>query len=114
MNQPAGSEPSAPTAAPAAPSGSSGGAAAPAGAGGTPPGQTDKVHSVRTGICLTRENFIAYFYGTEIAAEVLAQAMIRARCKFGIHLDMNVGHTGLEFYRVAPAPELPGRGAVFA
>jgi hypothetical protein len=74
--------------------------------GGTPPGQTDKVHSVRTGICLTRENFIAYFYGTEIAAEVLAQAMIRARCKFGIHLDMNVGHTGLEFYRVAPASEL--------
>jgi hypothetical protein len=74
--------------------------------GGTPPGQTDKVHSVRTGICLTRENFIAYFYGTEIGAEALAQAMIRARCKFGIHLDMNVGHTGLEFYRVAPASEL--------
>jgi hypothetical protein len=78
--------------------------------GGTPPGQTDKVHSVRTGICLTRENFIAYFYGTEIAAEVLAQAMIRARCKFGIHLDMNVGHTGLEFYRVAPASELAPMG----
>jgi hypothetical protein len=78
--------------------------------GGTPPGQTDKVHSVRTGICLTRENFIAYFYGADIAAEVLAQAMIRARCKFGIHLDMNVGHTGLEFYRVAPAAELPPVG----
>lgn len=74
--------------------------------GGTPPGQTDKVHSTRSGICLTREDFIAYFYGQDIAAEVLAQAMIRARCKFGIHLDMNVGHTGLEFYRVAPAAEL--------
>jgi len=74
--------------------------------GGTPPEQTDKVHAVRTGICLTREDFIAYFYGTEIAAEVLAQAMIRARCKFGIHLDMNFGHTGLEFYRVGPAPNL--------
>jgi hypothetical protein len=74
--------------------------------GGTPPEQTDKVHSVRTGICLTRENFVAYFYGAEIAAEVLAQAMIQARCKFGIHLDMNVGHTGLEFYRVAPASQL--------
>jgi hypothetical protein len=78
--------------------------------GGTPPGQTDKVHSTRSGICLTRENFIAYFYGQDIAAEVLAQAMIRARCKFGIHLDMNVGHTGLEFYRVAPAAELPPMG----
>jgi hypothetical protein len=74
--------------------------------GGTAPGQTDKVHTVRTGICLTRENFIAYFYGAELAAEVLAQAMIQARCKFGIHLDMNVGHTGLEFYRVGPAAEL--------
>jgi hypothetical protein len=36
--------------------------------------------------------------------------MIRARCKFGIHLDMNVGHTGLEFYRVAPAADLPPLG----
>ena len=59
--------------------------------GGTPPGRADKMHTVRTGICLTTENFVAYFYGAEIAAEVLAQAMIRARCKFGIHLDMNVG-----------------------
>src|SRR6266446_1831971 len=37
MNQPAGSELSAPAAAPAAPSGSSGNATAPAGAGGNPP-----------------------------------------------------------------------------
>jgi hypothetical protein len=74
--------------------------------GGTPPGQTDKIHTVRSGICLTRENFVAYFYGAETAADVLAQAMIRARCKFGIHLDMNAGHTGLEFYRVAPTAEL--------
>jgi hypothetical protein len=78
--------------------------------GGTPPDQTDKVHSVRTGVCLTREDFIAYFYGSEIGAEVLAQAMIQARCKFGIHLDMNVGHTGLEFYRVAPAAQLAPLG----
>lgn len=78
--------------------------------GGTPPGQADKVHSVRTGICLTVDDFIAYFYGADIAAEVLAQGMIRARCKFGIHLDMNVGHTGLEFYHVAPASELPPIG----
>jgi len=32
--------------------------------------------------------------------------MISARCKFGIHLDMNVGHTGLEFYRIAPTSQL--------
>ncbi len=78
--------------------------------GGTPPDQTDKVHTVRSGICLTREDFVAYFYGAEIAAEVLAQAMIQARCKFGIHLDMNVGHTGLEFYRVGPAEQVAPLG----
>jgi hypothetical protein len=78
--------------------------------GGAAPDQTDKVHSVRSGICLTRESFIAYFYGAELASEVLAQAMIQARCRFGIHLDMNVGHTGLEFYRVAPAAQLSPLG----
>jgi hypothetical protein len=78
--------------------------------GGTPPGQTDKVHTTRSGICLTREDFVAYFYGAELSAEALAQGMIQARCKFGIHLDMNVGHTGLEFYRAAPAAELAPLG----
>jgi len=78
--------------------------------GGTPPGQTDKIHTVRSGICLTRENFIGYFYGAESAADVLAQAMIRARCRFGIHLDMNAGHTGLEFYRVAPTSDFAPLG----
>ncbi|MET0594209.1 MAG: hypothetical protein ABW133_16020, partial [Polyangiaceae bacterium] len=73
--------------------------------GGTPPGQADKVHTTRSGICLTREDFVAYFYGAELSAEALAQGMIQARCKFGIHLDMNVGHTGLEFYRAAPAAD---------
>jgi hypothetical protein len=78
--------------------------------GGTPPGQADKVHTTRSGICLTRDDFVAYFYGAELSAEALAQGMIQARCKFGIHLDMNVGHTGLEFYRAAPAADLTALG----
>lgn len=81
--------------------------------GGTPPGWHDKTHTVRTGICLTRERFVAYFYGNEIDAEVLADAMIAARCSFGIHLDMNAGHSGLEFYRVAPAKEFTPFGRPF-
>jgi hypothetical protein len=32
--------------------------------------------------------------------------MIQARCAFGLALDMNSGHSGLEFYKVAPAAEL--------
>ncbi|WP_437979033.1 hypothetical protein WMF11_23675 [Sorangium sp. So ce295] len=78
--------------------------------GGTPPGWADKTHTVRTGICLTRERFVAYFYGADVSPEALAQAMIQARCSYGIALDMNAGHSGLEFYRVAPSGELPPLG----
>jgi hypothetical protein len=71
--------------------------------GGTPPGWADKTHTVRTGMCLTKERFIAYFYGADISPDALAQAMIQARCSYGLALDMNAGHSGLEFYKVAPA-----------
>ncbi|APR79621.1 Cobalt-zinc-cadmium resistance protein [Minicystis rosea] len=73
--------------------------------GGTPPGWADKTHTVRTGICLTKERFVAYFYGADLSPEALAQAMIQTRCSFGLALDMNAGHSGLEFYKVAPAEE---------
>lgn len=74
--------------------------------GGTPPGWADKTHTVRTGICLTKERFIAYFYGADLSPDALAQAMIQARCSYGLALDMNAGHSGLEFYKIAPSEEL--------
>ena len=74
--------------------------------GGTPPGWPDQIHSARSGICLTDEGFAGYFYSTSISAEDLAQGMLDARCKFGIHLDMNPGHAGFEFYDVAPQGDL--------
>jgi len=70
--------------------------------GGAVPGAEDKTHTVRTGICLTREHFVAYFYGDNLSPKALARAMIQARCKFGIALDMNAGHSGLEYYKVVP------------
>lgn len=78
--------------------------------GGTPPDWVDRVHSTRTGLCLTEEGFIAYFYGNEIDWMPLARTMVQARCRYGIHLDMNPGHTGLEFYRAAPTGSLPPLG----
>lgn len=77
--------------------------------GGTVPGAEDKTHTVRTGICLTKERFVAYFYGADLSPDSLAQSMIQARCAYGIALDMNAGHAGLEFYKVTPkeaAPEI--------
>jgi hypothetical protein len=74
--------------------------------GGTPPGWPDRVHTARSGLCLTREGFVGYFYGANIAAEDLGATMVDARCSFGIHLDMNPGHVGFEFYNVAPRGQL--------
>jgi hypothetical protein len=56
---------------------------------------------------MTKDGFIAYFYGASIDPDVLALAMHRARCTYGVHLDMNAGHTGLELYRAAPKGKLP-------
>lgn len=78
--------------------------------GGTPPGWPDKTHTVRTGMCLTKEKFVAYFYGADLGPEGLAQAMIQTRCSYGLALDMNAGHSGLEFYTVARTADFPALG----
>lgn len=78
--------------------------------GGTPPGWPDQIHSARSAICLTAEHFVGYFYSTSISADDLAQGMLDAHCAFGIHLDMNPGHAGFEFYDVAPAGGLAALG----
>ncbi|MEP7050787.1 MAG: hypothetical protein ABJB12_10555 [Pseudomonadota bacterium] len=75
--------------------------------GGVPPGWTEEARTVRSGLCMTREGFVGYFYGSAVDPDVLALAMQRARCNYAIHLDMNPGHTGLEFYRAAPTGTLP-------
>lgn len=80
--------------------------------GGVPPGWTDESRTVRSGLCLTKEGFVAYFYGSSIDADHLTIAMERARCIYGIHLDMNPGHTGLEFYNADEVGHLPEVGHV--
>jgi len=75
--------------------------------GGVPADWEDKTRTARSGICLTKEGFVGYFYGSRIDSDHLAAAMLKARCEYGIHLDMNAGHTGMEFYHVAPLDELP-------
>jgi hypothetical protein len=75
--------------------------------GGVPHDWEDETHTVRSGLCLTREGFVAYFYGTQIDHVHLGRAMLAVRCDYGVHLDMNQGHTGLELYRVDRAEKLP-------
>ncbi len=74
--------------------------------GGVPEGWTEESRTTRSAICMTEEKFVAYFYGASTDHVNLAEAMQRARCVYGIHLDMNAGHTGLEFYRAGPASEI--------
>jgi hypothetical protein len=78
--------------------------------GGTPQGWFDNIHTTRSGVCITKENFVAYFFGADMSPESLGRGMVAARCKEGVHLDMNAGHTGFEFYRVAPSGEFPDLG----
>jgi hypothetical protein len=73
--------------------------------GGTPPGWGDNIHTARSAICLTKENFVGYFWSASISAEDLGAALLGAGCQYGIHLDMNPGHAGFEFYAVMPASE---------
>ena len=75
--------------------------------GDLPPGWTEEARTVRSALCMTKDGFIGYFYGSSVDPDVLALAMQRARCSYGVHLDMNPGHTGLEFYRAAPQGKLP-------
>jgi hypothetical protein len=71
--------------------------------GGVPPGWHDAIHTTRSGLCLTKENFVAYLFGHDIGPEPLGRAMLAARCQMGIHLDMNPGLAGFEFYNMQTA-----------
>jgi hypothetical protein len=71
--------------------------------GGTPPGWQDNIHTTRSGICLTQDKFVGYFYGNDIAADALGAGMLAAHCSFGVHLDMNPGLAGFEFYDIEPS-----------
>jgi hypothetical protein len=78
--------------------------------GGTPPGWQDNIHTTRSGICLTKERFVGYFYGADVSAEALARAMLAARCDYAIHLDMNPGLVGFELYDVEPESQFKPLG----
>ncbi len=78
--------------------------------GGVPPGWHDAVHTTRSGICLTKEGFVGYFWGNDIGPEPLGRAMLAARCTFGIHLDMNPGLAGFELYNVQSANDFQPLG----
>lgn len=73
--------------------------------GAAPQGDEEQVFIDRSGICLTKEGFFAYFWGKSMGADELGTAMLATRCVRGIHLDMNERHTAFEYYNVQPVSE---------
>ena len=68
--------------------------------GGTAGAGTDGTHTTRTGICLMEGGALAYFFGHSLSPDTIGMAMQRFHCTYGVHLDMNSGHSGFEFYHV--------------
>jgi hypothetical protein len=65
------------------------------------------MRTARSGLCMTREGYVAYLWGDDLAPRALGDAMLAARCTYGVHLDMNGPNTGFEFYRAGRAGTLP-------
>lgn len=70
--------------------------------GNVPSSAPGDEHTCRTGVCMTREGYLAYFWGEDLTPRSLGDGMIAARCSYGVHLDMNGANTGFEFLRVTP------------
>jgi hypothetical protein len=75
--------------------------------GNVPSAAPGDEHTCRTGVCMTREGYVAYFWGDDLTPRSLADGMIAARCAYGVHLDMNGANTGFEFLRVTPDRATP-------
>ena len=77
-------------------------------------GAAPDVPVLRTGVCLTKEEYAIYFYAEVILAADFARIMQTAHCQYGIELDIHAAHVGMEFYRIfktsqglgEPAPKL--------
>jgi len=65
----------------------------------------EQTYTHRTALCLTTEGFMIYFWGTSMGPEALGRVMAAAHCARGMHLDMNHGHCGFEFYHVTKPAE---------
>ncbi len=76
--------------------------------GAAPRQVEEQTYTTRSGMCLTSEGFLAYFWSQGVGPEALGEAMVRTRCVRSLHLDMNNPHCGFEFFHAyAPGVEPP-------
>lgn len=60
-------------------------------------GKGAKAHTWRSGLCLHRSGHIFYALGNPIDGPGLGKAMTRVGCVYGMELDINVTHVGMEY-----------------
>ena len=75
--------------------------------GAAPVFATEQTFIHRSGLCVTREGYMAYLWGESMGPDQLGAAMLATRCERGMHLDMNSKHTGLELYRTFVPGQTP-------
>ncbi|MGB0680847.1 MAG: hypothetical protein ACPGUV_14445, partial [Polyangiales bacterium] len=75
--------------------------------GAAPVNAQEQTYIDRSGLCLTAQGHFIYFWGRSLSAESLGAAMLAADCRRGLHLDMNLRHTGFEFYNAVPVGKAP-------
>ncbi|HEX6243178.1 MAG TPA: hypothetical protein VFZ61_19830 [Polyangiales bacterium] len=68
--------------------------------GAAPQQKSEQTLTQRSALCTTREGFMIYAWGDSASPEALGAALLSARCLRAMHLDMNSGHSGFEFYNV--------------
>jgi len=68
--------------------------------GAAPQQKSEQTLTQRSALCLSREGLMIYAWGDSLSPEALGEALVAARCVRAMHLDMNSGHSGMEFYNV--------------
>lgn len=63
-------------------------------------GGIESMPTVRSGVCADERGHLFYVWGEETTGRLLARAMNRAGCTYGMHLDMNPTHAAFHFLRV--------------
>lgn len=58
------------------------------------------VFTERSGLCVNARKNLVFVWAKDIDPKGLAEAMRRAGCVYGMHLDMNPGHCSLSFHKV--------------
>jgi hypothetical protein len=73
--------------------------------GAAPQNKSEQTLTQRSALCITGEGFMIYAWGDSASPEAMGAALVSARCVRAMHLDMNSGHSGMEFYNVLPEGE---------